>query len=100
MALWLTFGGTPCPYEWNIISETICDLTTALLLYSNWNPHKIHTIGQENFPPPIFLSDDIPFIERKELIVNIPINDRGTHDIYINDLIGLSLNIPHTGNKQ
>ncbi len=24
--LCLTFGGTPCPFEWNILSESICDL--------------------------------------------------------------------------
>ena len=30
MSLRLTFGGAPGPYEWSVISETICDLTTAI----------------------------------------------------------------------
>jgi hypothetical protein len=99
MALWLTFGGTPCSKEWNIISETICNLATALL-DNNWNPSKLQTLGQENFPPPNFLSDDIPFAEGKELIINVAINDQSTHDIYIDDFIGLSLDLPRTDNRQ
>ena len=31
VALRLTFGGAPGPYEWGVISETICDLSTAIL---------------------------------------------------------------------
>jgi hypothetical protein len=32
MTLRLTFGGTPFLFEWGVISETICNLATALLL--------------------------------------------------------------------
>jgi hypothetical protein len=35
------------------------------------------------------MNEDIPFGEGKELIINVKVNSRGTHDIYINDLIGL-----------
>ena len=30
MSLRLTFGGAPGPYEWSVISETVCDLTTLI----------------------------------------------------------------------
>jgi hypothetical protein len=52
MALCLTFGGTPCPFEWGVISETICNLATALLLNNNWNPDNLQAPNQAHFPPP------------------------------------------------
>ncbi len=100
MALCLTFGGTPCPFEWGVISEAICDLATALILHYNWNPDNCHAPNKENFPPPIFLPDNILFKEGKELIVNISINKWGMHDIYIDDLIGLGLDLPKCNNKK
>ena len=31
LALRLTFAGSPCPYEWGVISESVCDLAMAIL---------------------------------------------------------------------
>ena len=31
ITLRLTFGGNPCPFEWGVFLETICDLTNELL---------------------------------------------------------------------
>jgi hypothetical protein len=31
LMLWLTFGRTHCPFEWNIFLESICDLVDAVL---------------------------------------------------------------------
>ncbi len=46
----------------------------------------------------MLLNDDIPFGQGEELIVDIPINSRGMHDIYINDIICLTLDILGTDN--
>jgi hypothetical protein len=51
-------------------------------------------------PPPRFCADDIPFTDRKDLAVYIDINDRGTHDVYINNVIGLAIDLPDTKNIQ
>ncbi len=32
MMLRLSFSGKPCPFEWGVISETICDLANEILL--------------------------------------------------------------------
>ena len=42
IALHLTFGGAPGPYEWGVMSETICDLANAIILDNNWNPKSLH----------------------------------------------------------
>jgi hypothetical protein len=44
------------------------------------------------------VDDDIPFGEGAELIVDIPIDPQGLHDVYINDIILLTVDIPGTDN--
>jgi hypothetical protein len=51
-------------------------------------------------PPPRFCADDIPFTDSKELAVDIPINNQGTHDMYIDYLIGLAIDLLDTDNTQ
>jgi hypothetical protein len=38
ITLRLTFGGAPCPYEWGVISESICDLANKLIKCDKWDP--------------------------------------------------------------
>ena len=38
VALRLSFGGRPCPFEFCVASETVCDLTNTLLHSDEWNP--------------------------------------------------------------
>lgn len=98
LMLRLTFGGTPCPHEWSVISETICDLATAILIDDDWDCSTLFSPQQHLIPSASFLPDDIPFGEGKDLIVNIDINDRGTHEMYLDDLIGLGIDIEGTDN--
>ncbi len=94
-----TFGGAACRFEWSIISETICDLASAIAHDTSWDPSTLHSPDQHHIPPPDFLPDDIPFAEGRDLIIDININDKGTHEMYLDDLIGLGIDIPETNNK-
>ena len=40
----------------------------------------------------------MPFAEGKRLAVDIPINPRGTTDVYIDNMVGLTLGLPGTNN--
>ncbi len=51
-------------------------------------------------PPPVFLDNSIPFKPGYELIVDIPINPRGTTDTYIDDFILLAVDIIETDNLE
>ncbi len=51
IALRLTFGGAACPYEWSVISETICDLAKAITQDMTWDPSKLHSPHQHLIPP-------------------------------------------------
>ena len=63
-----------------------------------WDYTSLISPLQALIPPPNFLPDDVPFKEGKELAVDIAINNQGTHDMYIDNLIGLSINLPNTNN--
>ena len=94
----LTFGGCPCPNEWGVSMEPVCNLATAILHDDLWTPANLHLPTQNLVPPPKVMDDDVPFGIRKELIVDIDVNPRGIHDIYIGDMISLTMDIPGTYN--
>ena len=94
MFLHLTFGGAPSLNEWCTLAEPVCDLATAILHDEEWDPSSLASPSQKMVPLPISANlrkseDKEQFGLGKELIVNIPINHKGTHDIYIDNLIAL-----------
>ncbi len=93
MILRLSFEGKPCPSEWGAISESICDLANAILHSKDWDPEEIFAPNQHLVPEQTLLDDDILFRQGEELIVGIPIDPCGMHDIYIDDIICLILDI-------
>ncbi len=83
---------------WGVFSESICDLANAILFNNDWDTFDLLAPNQSLVPPRTLLDDDIPFCAGAELIVEIPINPRGSHDVYIDDVILLTVDIPGTDN--
>jgi hypothetical protein len=100
IALRLTFGGAPNPSEWGAVSESCCDLVNALLHDPDWDPTELEAPYQELIPPYEPLPDDIPFAEAKKQFVNIPVNDKGNNEVFIDDLMGATIDLPGTNNIQ
>ncbi len=98
ITLWLTFGGAPCPFEWGIMSDLICNLANRLLKCKEWDPLTLHTLVQADIPTQEYLDNDVPLAMRKELIVNVLVNPCSYVDIYIDDTTGLTINLPETRN--
>jgi hypothetical protein len=96
MMLRLSFGRKPCLSEWGVISEMICDLANAILHNNDWDPDKLFAPNQHLVPARMLLNKNTPCAKGAELIVNIPINPPGMHDLNINDIIGLMVDIPGT----
>ena len=94
----LTFGGAPCPFEWNIISESIRNLAYEILFNELWDPSTVHTPCQHLVPEMRLMDDSIPFAEGGELIVDILVDARGMGDVYINNLIQATVVIKCTNN--
>jgi hypothetical protein len=98
MYLPLTLSGNLCPNVWCTMSELMCDLTTAILHNDEWDPTKPFGQNQHLVPPPRWLDESIPFGKGRKLIVDIDIDPRGTNNIYIDDLILLTVEIEGTDN--
>ncbi|MBM4076045.1 MAG: hypothetical protein FJ267_10410, partial [Planctomycetes bacterium] len=98
MNLRLTFGGCLCPNFWCLMSELMCDLVTAILHNDEWDPTTLFGRNQHLVPPPIRLHDNIPFGEGRELIVDIDVDPRGMNDVYIDDVISLTVEIESMDN--
>ncbi len=93
MMLGLTFGGAPYPSEWGSIAESICDLANSILLSNDWDPLSLQSPAQHLIPDKIILANDAPLEIGRDLIVNIPVDPRGTVDLYIDDFVGLTVDI-------
>jgi hypothetical protein len=96
--LCLTIGGTPCPFQWNILLESIRDLANKILLDNNWDPRTDYAPSQHLIPDMELLDDSIPFTDGAKLIVDIPVNPREIGAIYIDDLIQTTVVIDGTDN--
>ena len=49
-------------------------------------------------PPKKLLDDNIPFAEGRDLIVDVPVDPRGIAEVYIDDTLGLTVDIAGTNN--
>jgi hypothetical protein len=100
MALRLTFGGTACPSEWCSMSETICDLTNAIMGDEAWDPTKLCSPNAHLVPKIPPLPDDIPFAQALPLAVDIAVNPRGKSEVFIDDNCCIGVDVPGSANLQ
>jgi hypothetical protein len=82
----LTFGGSACPSEWCIISETITDTANRILNDAYWDPNSLSPKISKIIPKTHLLDPTIPFAKAKPLLVNIPLEPIGQSDVYIDDI--------------
>eukprot|EP00957_Ditylum_brightwellii_P142549 10860569-Ditylum_brightwellii.AAC.1 len=64
-----------------------------MLQSNNWDPTKLYAPNSDLVPKKKTLDDDIPFEEGRELIVDLPIHPKGMVDVYIDDTIGLTVDL-------
>ncbi len=84
---------SPCPLEWGLIAESICNLANAILLNDEWNPVSLQSPAQHLVPNKIILDDNIPFGIGRDLVVDIPVDPSSTVDLYIDNFCGLTVDI-------
>ncbi len=97
ISLRLTFGGSPCSNEWCVFGELCTDLANDILHCSEWDPSTLYSPHQSELPPPSYLPDTIPFSSASELDVDIPHDDMGRIDDFIDDGIAI---VPDIGNNK
>ena len=100
LALRLTFGGSPCPAEWCTISELATDLANAILHHPDWVPSELCSPLINSVPARVDLPDEVPFGIGKELVVDVPVNSRGTSDIFVDDILANTVDLPGSDNVE
>ena len=93
IALCLTLGGAPGPYEWGVLSESICDLSIVIMHDAGWDPTSLCDTNGHLVPPPLFLDNSIPFAEGKYLIIDVMVDSRDTGNVYIDDTIARTVDV-------
>ena len=72
----------------------------ALLHSNEWNPSSLKSKLRDLVQQPKFLPDDLPFAEGKDLIIDVPVDPRGTSDVYIDNTISLCVDIGGSNNVE
>jgi hypothetical protein len=71
----------------------------AILQHDDWDPLTLFaTATQAHVPPKEVLPEDIPFGIGQDLIVDIPVDAKGIVNVYIDNFIGLTINLNNTNN--
>ena len=86
-------GGVPNPNEWGIISESVCDLSNAILNDPDWDPDTLHSPLQHKVPPDKFLPNEIPIAPTLSLTVSPTIPTHGMTDVYIDDTVTVAVDL-------
>ena len=66
-----------------------------LIQNPNWNHDLFFDPLSASIKPPLSEYEDVPFTESKEISVSIPDNGLGKSDVYIDDIIAISLEDHH-----
>lgn len=93
MSLRLTFGGAPCPSLWSIYSEICCDLANDLIRCEEWDVDALASPHQAKIPGPVRLPADVPFGQALEVAVDLPADDNGKNDNYLDDAVTVTLDL-------
>ena len=96
IALRATFGGSPNPFEWGVISESITDLANLLINDTSWDPEQLCSNIQKEIPSDVYIDESVHFEQALPTIVSPPVNCCAKADVYIDDTTTISLDDPDT----
>jgi hypothetical protein len=90
----MPFGGKPCMSQWSNISEMACDLKNALI-QDNICPPPSLLLSEFSalLTDPELLDSSIPFAQARPMSVDVPVNDHGKADNYIDDMTPVCVHI-------
>jgi hypothetical protein len=93
MWLRLSFGGSGCPTTWCAVGEAIVDLANDIVRNCKLQPEHIPKKYRHLVQPPTYDNPSTPFHPAKPIMLKPPPRDYGYFDIFVDDIIGLLLDI-------
>jgi hypothetical protein len=87
VSLRFTFGGSPNPSEFSVLSEMIADLANVLIQDPGWSPRELHSpfVSLTENKPSLEPSN-VPFAKSRQLLVDWELNNLGATEAYIDDI--------------
>eukprot|EP00957_Ditylum_brightwellii_P093207 7097400-Ditylum_brightwellii.AAC.1 len=82
-----------------VVSESICDVVNAILFNNDWDPKTLYAPYPELVPQNEPMDIKTPFGIGKEFIVDVPVSAGGIADIYIDDTVGPTIELPYLDNN-
>jgi hypothetical protein len=79
---------------WGYISDTLADLCNTLLQCKEWDHSSLFDPISKSVLPPNPLDENIPYHKSKNLAIELPQNNTGKVDIYIDDTIAITPDLP------
>lgn len=84
--------------------ETCCtsynlDTINDLLACKSWNETETVSYFVQNIPPTEEMDGSITFGEARKLSVDVPVEENGKFDVYINDFIGIEVDLNNDKSK-
>ena len=89
----LPFGGSSCPPDFCLLSDIMCDTMNDVLLCEEWDETKVSSKFSDFIPEDEEIDDNIPFGKAENMAIKIEPNDKGSFDVYIDDFIGVTVDI-------
>ena len=93
LSLRMPFGGSPCPSAFSTLSDVITDTINDLLSNKKWNHKNIYADKCNNIPPNENYDDKEPFAQAKDMSVELPDEDEGKADCFIDDICSIVVDI-------
>ena len=89
----ITFGGTSGLVDVCLFSGIVCDTINDLLACNTWDKKEICSDFVKNILPAEDMDDNTPYAETSEISVDIPVEETGEFNVYIDDFIGITVDI-------
>ena len=77
----------------------MADLANKLLVCDSWDPNTLQSPLRSKIPPRKSLDPNVPFAPTYETSVNIPTEDKGKTNVYIDDNIAIGPDLPGVPEK-
>lgn len=93
ISLRITFGGASGPADFCLFSDIVCDTINDLVACKSWNKKEVCSKFVKNIPPAEEMVSNIPFGEASKFSVEVPVEENGKFNVYIDDSIGIAVDI-------
>ena len=102
ISLRLTFGGSPNPPTWCLVSEMVTDLANEISKCKEWDHRSLRSPSQPDTPEPKRWPPSVPITKGKPLALKVPVRgaNEGRVDCFIDDLIHVFLDTSENCQRQ